>query len=218
MIGSLPPPVADPVRLFDHLVDQGVPDVSHLLPELIPPAAMDFLRRELARQWNDNITQSLDLSAKIQLAGKIMREMKQKGRRDGEDEEEEKGEDEEEDEDEKEEDKEAAKNRVEWWQKVRTSSTTPSTTTTTSTTTPKTPSTTRPWTTRATRPPSWLTTKRWALSQRGWLAGFGSFDRDDLYAFSRSVPPYFRQLEEQTLTHIVIPAGRTLKLSCKLDL
>ena len=30
------------------------------------------------------------------------------------------------------------------------------------------------------------------------------------------MPPYFRQLDEHALTHIVIPAGRTLKLSCGL--
>uniref|UniRef100_A0A914HYJ7 receptor protein-tyrosine kinase n=1 Tax=Globodera rostochiensis TaxID=31243 RepID=A0A914HYJ7_GLORO len=85
-----------------------------------------------------------------------------------------------------EDDDEEERHRDEWRQKADRITTTPATTTTNRT----------PWTTRTTRaPPSWAATKRWSLPQR--------------------VPPYFRQLDEQTLTHIVIPAGRTLKLSCK---
>ena len=60
--------ILDPVRLFDHLAREGVPDVSHLLPELLPPSLMAFLRKELPNTWNS----SLDLSAKIQLARRIV--------------------------------------------------------------------------------------------------------------------------------------------------
>ncbi|KAL3112806.1 hypothetical protein niasHT_019780 [Heterodera trifolii] len=63
-------------------------------------------------------------------------------------------------------------------------------------TTERAASTTTPWTSPTTRaPPAWAATKQWSLPQR--------------------VPPYFRQLDDQSLSHIVIPAGRTLKLSCK---
>lgn len=100
-------------------------------------SAMAYLRRELPLNWN----KSLDLSAKIQLARKIVKATKvQKKEEDDEDE----------DEDEEEEER----------QRHWTMTTTASSTTTTI----------RQWsrTTTTTARPIWMTTtKRWAFPQRG---------------------------------------------------
>jgi hypothetical protein len=120
------------------LVQQGVPDISHLLPELLSAPTITFLKRELPNKWN----QSLDLSAKIQLAKKIVKGAKKaEGRKE---------EDEDEDEDEAEE--------VMWKGKK------PSTRTTIMMTVSS--SSTRPWTTSTI--PSRTTTAqtRWAIARQ----------------------------------------------------
>lgn len=58
----------DPVEMFDHLMESGIPDVSHLLPELITSNEMTRLRDELLTHWNSH----LDVNAKVELAGRIV--------------------------------------------------------------------------------------------------------------------------------------------------
>ena len=158
-----------------------MPDISHLLPELLPAGTMALLRRELPNAWNA----SLDLSAKIQLARKLVKGAK--GRRDDD-----------------EDDEEEQEVKVLKW---RTTTARP----TVKTTTPTTTTTVKPvWTVRTTRTPSWLATStRWSLPQRGNLK-MRKFGKNPFL-----VPPYFRQLDEHVQTNIVIPAGRTLRLSCE---
>ena len=58
------------MRLFDYLVESGLPDVSHILPDMLSPHIMAFLKEKLRNEWNT----SLELDAKIQLASKLVKE------------------------------------------------------------------------------------------------------------------------------------------------
>lgn len=58
----------DPVALFDYLAVQGVPDVSHILPELISFGDMLYLREKLS-DWRTD----LDVDAKLQRAKIILK-------------------------------------------------------------------------------------------------------------------------------------------------
>ena len=58
----------DPIRLFDYLVENGVPDISHLLPELVTPAVMAFFREILPKEWRTD----LDMDNKIHTASQIV--------------------------------------------------------------------------------------------------------------------------------------------------
>ena len=57
-----------PVKLFDHLVETGIPDVSHILHDLHTYAQWDYIRNELKYKWD----KSLDVEAKLERAKEIL--------------------------------------------------------------------------------------------------------------------------------------------------
>jgi len=91
-----------------------VPELGHLLPNLISGSSLAFLRRELPSKWHS----SLDLSAKIELSKQLLKGMKEENFGKKEEkvvEEEEDEEESEEDEEEEEEEDERKESTTKGW-------------------------------------------------------------------------------------------------------
>ncbi|KAF7639595.1 hypothetical protein Mgra_00000922 [Meloidogyne graminicola] len=67
------PALKNPVKFFDYLAEGQVPEISHLLPNLLSGSSLAFLRKELPSKWHSD----LDLSAKLELSKHLLKEMKQ---------------------------------------------------------------------------------------------------------------------------------------------
>ena len=104
----------DPIKFFDYLAEGEVPELGHLLPNLLSGSSLAFLRRELPSKWHS----SLDLSAKIELSKQLLKGMKEENFGKKEEkvvEEEEDEEESEEDEEEEEEEDERKESTTKGW-------------------------------------------------------------------------------------------------------